>query len=149
MIDFLLFDSLFCYSILCLTNNWNPLTHFFITVWFTYSFMLLLYLTSFHYMIHNLIITYIILFHLKLFYFILFHFYQFAIQMFVFDFFLFFSSIGVGASVSSCKMQFPQLLEQISQVLTFMWSEVFCGNTEVRTLSKTPYFSFLEFLDYF
>lgn len=45
-------------------------------------------------------------------------------------------------------MQFPHLLEQISQVLTFMWSEVFCGNTEVRTLNKTPIFFPVEFMDH-
>lgn len=43
------------------------------------------------------------------------------------------SNSGSNAvTIGTCRMPFPQLLEQISQILSFMWSEVFCGNIEVR-----------------
>ena len=32
---------------------------------------------------------------------------------------------------SPCRIPFPQLLDQIAQILTFVYMEVFCGNEEV------------------
>lgn len=46
------------------------------------------------------------------------------------------SDMHMGAS----RMPFPQLLEQISQILSFMWTEVFCGNEDIIQIASAKFY---------
>eukprot|EP00596_Hydrurales_sp_CCMP1899_P008559 CAMPEP_0119049468 /NCGR_PEP_ID=MMETSP1177-20130426/64842_1 /TAXON_ID=2985 /ORGANISM="Ochromonas sp, Strain CCMP1899" /LENGTH=658 /DNA_ID=CAMNT_0007026749 /DNA_START=596 /DNA_END=2572 /DNA_ORIENTATION=- len=43
-------------------------------------------------------------------------------------------------TIGASRMPFPQLLEQISQILTFMWTEIFCGNEDIIRLASVKFF---------